>query len=307
MQQKKLRHSKFKNTGILFELLVKQITADILVGKNKSEAKDLLFKYFKENNELGKEWRLYNFLLNEKIKDETHADRFLNIIIEQRKKLNNSKLAEEKYNLIKEIKNLYPLDEFFKAGIKNYRKNASIYKIFEDISSKNTKFDVKEIFQAKTCIIENIIDKPTKNSSNSDDDLIKFYQQQSEDIRLLAYKFLVEGVNKKYNNLDDDQKLVLREYINNVSNTNSLGGFISKRIDEVNVRLNSAISKIYDDNVIKIKITEVIKQLEKIKPTNGIVKDNQIMSLLLSYELLKEINEQFKKETAPTKKKAIHE
>lgn len=307
MQQKKLRHSKFKNTGILFELLVKQITADILVGKNKSEAKDLLFKYFKENNELGKEWRLYNFLLNEKIKDETHADRFLNIIIEQRKKLNNSKLAEEKYNLIKEIKNLYPLDEFFKAGIKNYRKNASIYKIFEDISSKNTKFDVKEIFQAKTCIIENIIDKPTKNSSNSDDDLIKFYQQQSEDIRLLAYKFLVEGVNKKYNNLDDDQKLVLREYINNVSNTNSLGGFISKRIDEVNVRLNSAISKIYDDDVIKIKITEVIKQLEKIKPTNGIVKDNQIMSLLLSYELLKEINEQFKKETAPTKKKAIHE
>jgi len=296
--QKKLRHSKFRNTGILFELLTKQITADILAGKDNSEAKTLLFKYFKENTELGKEWRLYNFLLNEKVKDEVHAERFLSVIVEQRKKLHNNKLAEEKYNLIKEMKELYPIDQFLKASIKNYKVLASTYKIFEDSYSKDAKFDVKEVFQAKNCIIENIADS-TKKSITESEELIKFYQQQSEDIRLLSYKLLVEGLNKKYSVLDDNQKSILREYINNVSNTNSLGDFVCNKIDEVKERLSEVSNKILDSEVIKIKINEVIKQLDKIRPTNSIVKDNQIMSLLLSYELLKEVSKQLKKEEAP--------
>lgn len=296
--QRKLRHSKFRNTGILFELLTKQITADILAGKENSEAKTLLFKYFKESNELGKEWRLYNFLLNEKVKDEVHAERFLSVIVEQRKKLHNNKLAEEKYNLIKEMKELYPIDQFLKASIKNYKVLASTYKIFEDASSKDAKFDVKEVFQAKTCIIENIADS-NKRSITESEELIKFYQQQSEDIRLLSYKLLVEGLNKKYSNLDDNQKSILREYINNVSNTNSLGEYVCGKIDEVKQKLIEVSSKILDSEVIKIKINEVTKQLDKVRPTNSIVKDNQIMSLLLSYELLKEVTKQLKKEEAP--------
>jgi hypothetical protein len=304
MSQKKLRHSKFRNTGILFELLTKQITADILNGNDKSEARELLFKYFKENTELGKEWRLYNFLLNEKVKDESHAERFLSVIVEQRKKLHNNKLAEEKYNLIKEMKELYPIDQFLKASIKNYKVLASVYKLFEDTTSKDTKFDVKEIFQAKNCIIENIADKPKKNITESEE-LIKFYQQQNEDIRLLSYKLLVDGLNKKYSVLDDDQKVILREYINSVSNTNSLGEFVCKKIDEVKEKLIIASKSILDADVIKIKIAEVVKQLDKTKPTNNIVKDNQIMSLLLSYELLKEITRQLKKEEAPNGQKTI--
>lgn len=296
--QKKLRHSKFRNTGILFELLTKQITADILAGRDNSESKTLLFKYFKENTELGKEWRLYSFLLNEKVKDETQAERFLSVILEQRKKLHNNKLAEEKYNLIKEIKELYPIDQFLKASVKNYKVLASVYKIFEDASSKDAKFDVKEMFQAKTCIIENIADTHKKSLVESED-LIKFYQQQNEDIRLLSYKLLVEGLNKKYSNLDDDQKLILREYINNVSNTNSLGKFVCEKIDEVKQKLTLVSKSILDEDVLKIKISEVVKQLDKVKPTNNIVKDNQVMSLLLSYELLKEVTKQIKKEEAP--------
>jgi hypothetical protein len=299
MGQKKLKHSKFRNTGILFELLTKQITADILEGKDKSEAKELLFKYFKENSELGKEWRLYNFLLNEKSKDESHAERFLSVILEQRKKLHNNKLSEEKYNLIKEMKELYPIDQFLKASIKNYKVLASTYKIFEDSTSKDTKFDVQEIFQAKTTIIENIAQK-SKKTLTEQEDLIKFYQQQNEDIRLLSYKILVENLNKKYSVLDDDQKTILREYINNVSNTNSLGKFVCNKIDEIKAKLLESSSNIRDANVMKIKISEVVKQLDKVRPTNNIVKDNQVMSLLLSYELLKEVKKQLKKEEAPT-------
>ena len=291
-----MRHSKFKNTGILFELLTRQITADIIAGKDGSEAKDLLFKYFKENTELGREWRLYNFLLSEKIKDEQHADRFLSVIVEQRKKLSNSKLAKEKYELIKEIKNLYPIDDFLKASIKNYRNLASIFKLFEDASSKDLKFDVKEVYQAKTCIIENIVDRPKR--VGEEEDILKFYAQQNEDVRLLSYRILVEGMNKKYKDLDENQKNVLREYINNISNTNSLGEYIVKEVDSVRKQLNELTLKIKDNDVIRIKINEVVRQLNKVKPLpNKIVKDNQVMVVLLSYELLKEIKKQVEGKT----------
>ena len=281
-----MRHSKFRNTGILFELLTRQITADIIAGKENSYAKNLLFRYFKENTELGKEWRLYNFILTEKVKDLQYAERFLSVILEQRKKLSNSKLTNEKYQLIKEIKETYPIDEFLKSNIRNYKALASIFKLFEDASSKDLKFDVKEVFQAKSYIVEHISDR--KKLPNEEEDLLKFYEQQNEEIRLLSYRLLVEGLNKKYKSLDDNQKSVLREYINNVSNTNSLGSFICEKIGDVKAQLVELNIKIKDSEVVKIKINEVIHQLDKIKPAK-LVKDSTVMVVLLGYELLKEI------------------
>jgi len=286
---KKMRHSKFRNTGILFELLTRQITADIIAGNENSQAKDILFKYFKENTELGKEWRLYNFILNEKVKEPTHAERFLSVILEQRKKLSNTKLLKEKYQLIKEIKDTYPIDEFLKSNIRNYKALASIFKLFEDAITKDVKFDVREIYQAKNYLVEHVSDK--KKSPSEEEDLLRFYEQQNEEIRLLSYRLLVDGLNKKYKSLDDNQKSVLREYINNVSNTNSLGSFICEKISDVKAQLAELSTKIKDSEVVKIKINEIIHQLDKIKPTK-IVKDNQVMVVLLGYELLKEIRRQ---------------
>lgn len=287
---KKMRHSKFRNTGILFELLARQVTADIIAGKDNSEARELLFKYFKENTELGREWRLYNFLLSEKIKGDSQAERFLTVIVEQRKKLSTSKLAKEKYELIKEIKDLYPIDDFLKANIKNYRTLASIYKLFEDTVSKDMKFDVREVYQAKTCIVEHILDKP-RATNNGEEEVLKLYEQQNEEVRLLSYKMLIEGINKKYKELDDNQKDVLREYINNISNTNSLGSFLISKINEVKIQLAELTKKVKDSDVVRIKINEVVRQMDKVKP-NKVVKDNQIMVVLLGYELLKEIKKQ---------------
>ena len=285
--QKKKTHSKFRNTGILFELLTKQVTADIITGKDASIAKDLLYKYFKENTELGKEWQLYGTLLNEKIKDDVHAERLLSIIVEARKKLNSKKLAKEKYELIKEIKDIYPIDEMLKSPIRNYRMLASIYKLFEDGVSEDIRFDVKEVYQAKNCIVEHIVDKP--RVSQAEDELINYYQTQSEEIRLLSYKLLVEKLNEKYGSkLDDEQRSVLREYIYNISNTNQFSDYVRKKVTEIKRVLTNAVDKIHDSDVIKIKIREVANQLDKINP-GKIVKDNEVIVLLLGYELIKEM------------------
>lgn len=290
MPTKKLRHSKFKNTGILFELLTRQITADIIAGADESHAKNILFRYFKENTELGKEWQLYNCLINEKIKNESHAERFLQTVVDRRKKLNNRSLSVEKYNLIKEVKELYPIEDFLKSGIKNYRLYASIYKVFEDAASQDIKFDINEVYQSKNCIVENICFQTAKRNDDADD-VLKFYEQQDEEIRILSYRFLVEGVNKKYKDFDTDQKEIMREYINNVSNTNSFGKFLCEKIEQIRSSLNAELNKIHDAEVIKIKINEVIRQLENIHP-GSIVKDNQVTVVLLAYELLKEVKKQ---------------
>lgn len=290
-QQKRMRHSKFKNTGILFELLTRQVTADILAGKNESSAKELLFKYFKENTELSKEWKLYSVLLTNKFNEETKAERFLSVILEARKKLSNRRLNEEKYELIKEAKELYPLEDLFKAPIRNYRMLASIYKVFEDGVSKEVRFNVNEVFQAKTCIVEHVVDKPKSVLRETEDEqLIDCYRRQSAETRLLAYELLLEKLNIKYSTiLDDDQKAVLREYIYNIANTNSLGNFVNSKVSEVKTQLTEVVKGI-DDNVARIKVHEVVNQLDKVNP-DKIVKDNQIMVLLLSYELLKNIKQ----------------
>ena len=286
---KKLKHSKYKNAGILFELLVRQVTADILNGNEESKANSILRKYFSESTELGKENRLYRIIMEEKTKDQISADRLLETVIRSRKKLNEKTLNIQKYELIKEIKTYYPIEDFLKGSISNYKLLASIYKVFEE-SVNEVESDPKEMFKARSCIVESIASSkvPTRVISEEEKkDLIKVYQQQNEDVRLLAYKLLVDSFNEKYKGLDEKQKVLIREYINNVSNTNSLREYINVEVPEVRKQISELKSKINND-VVKIKLDETLNQLDKI--TKGtLVKENQIMALMLSYELIKEL------------------
>ena len=103
---RKLKHSKIKNTGILFELLTRQITADVLAGKSTKSVK-IVKKFFNENTELGKELQLYRILSEKHYQSENKAQELVNTVVKARKKISNSRLRNEKYNLIKEIKENY--------------------------------------------------------------------------------------------------------------------------------------------------------------------------------------------------------
>jgi len=283
----KSKHSKFKNTGILFELLTRQLTAEILSDKKESKARDILFKYFKESTELGKEWELYNFIVNEQFLDDKKASRALDVVLKARDRLDNKKLSTEKYNLIREIREAYPIESFLKSSIKNYKVYASAFKVFESHVSSN-RFDLTEVIQAKDFLIENLVKAKNSPSVNREDALLEEYKKQSEDIRLLAYKFLVDNLNKKYDSLNSDQKSILREYINNVSNTNSISSFVLSEKEKLKNKLTSVCEKV-DSKVTQIKIMEVVNQLNSMNVQRG-VKDGHVMLLLMSHELLKEIN-----------------
>lgn len=290
---KKAKHSKFKNAGILFELLTRQITADILAGRDESFTKNLMFKYFHESKELGKEAQLYNFILQQSSKDANSAERILNVVLQTRSKLDERELNKQKYSIIKEIKEKYNIDEFLKNKIPNYKLYASVYKLFENQSDQEVKFNVEELLESREYVVENLI-KEKKSGEES----LDVYGSQSAEVRLLAYKFLIENFNTKYSNLLPAQKKLLKEYITNISNSSKFTKFVNEEYKRVSLILKDNLQTINSD-IVKIKITEVVNQFSN-KSVIGVVKENQLTSLLNAYELVEEI-EKLKNET-PSKK-----
>jgi hypothetical protein len=281
--RKKAKHSKFKNSGVLFELLTRQITADILAGRDESFTKNLMFKYFNEGTALGKEFQLYNFLVNQSSKNTESADRIIGVVLQTRSKLNERDLNSQKYNLIKEIKDKFDIDEFLKNKIPNYKLYASVYKLFESQSSDEANIGVEDVVEAREFVIENL----TKEKK-TDSQALDVYSSQPADVKLLAYKFLIENFNKKYSALLPAQKTLLKEYITNVSNTNKFTEFVNDEYKRVSDALKER-SILVKSNIIKIKLNETVTQLSN-KTITGVVKENQLGSLLSAYELIDELN-----------------
>lgn len=276
-----LKHSKFRNPGVLFELLVRQTTADLLQNKD-SKAVKILKKYFTET-ELSREYSLYNSFINTEKLNESKAELFINTIVEQYKKLDYEKLKKEKYNLIREIKSNYDLDNFFKAKIDNYKSYASIYIVLE---SQNNKTNINQVLSSKITMLEHICGEEVKEKPASTQILEEFMKQDKE-IRLLAYKILVEKFNKKYVGLSQDQKDVLKEYINNISDTKNLKVYLNKRLTEIKSTLVE-MSNSVKDQVTSIKLKEVVKFIKPIHE-NETIKDETVSTLLQYYDLINEI------------------
>jgi hypothetical protein len=289
---KKIKHSKFKNTGFIFELLVRQITSEIM-SANKSVAEKIIKEHFNSKKELSKELKLYQYLINEKYNSEVKAEKFIDTICEARKRLDEKKITKEKYNLIKSIKENYNLEEFIKSPVSNYKALASVYKIFE-VTVSDEQFDPTDIVSSRFTITETIINTSIQNKDNKiKDAVMEEYRKQDEDLRAISYKLLVESFNKKYKSLTDEQKSLLREYINNINNTGKLNEYVSTEITNLITQLKQTGSKI-TDKVTKIKLIETISNIKKVKAVKRI-KEEHLSALMMTYELLKELKDKVNK------------
>ena len=284
---KNAKHTKIKNSAILFELLTRRLTTDIINGTENSTAQRLIEKYFRNTSELGKEYVLYQALVKQRFSTKDKAEDFLNEVIDAHKKLKSTEIKRSKYSLIKEIADAFDTADFFKPKIENYKLFASIYKIFQS-KSLNESVAPEDIVNSKFTIIDNILGLSQKQEVTADDEIITEYATQDEDLRLLTYKILVEKFNEKYSDFDTQQKTLIKEYINNISSVNSLTSYIKTEIPIIQKQLNTRIKGI-DDAVMKIKVGEVVNQLEIMKEAKE-YDDNHVMAILNSYELVKELS-----------------
>jgi len=279
---RKVKHNKIRNTGLLFEFLLRQITSDVL-NKNNGQAVNIVKDKFNENTELGKELALYNILITKKFKSDSKADYFINEVLKARSDLNNSRIRREKYNLIKEIQSNYDLQKFMSSKVPNYKTYASIYTLFEYKNSLSPDQKTESFF--------NIVEHVTTNDKS-----IKLSETvqtlpDDEDLRILTYKTLLEKFNSKYTKLSGAQKNLLREYINNVSNTNSLKDTLREIVKGLKQDLKTH-SKNLKDKVVKIKMQEAIKSINKfcgIDDKSDVVKDEYVIQTMRYLELIKEL------------------
>ena len=278
----KIKHSKYKNTGILFELLVRQITADTLKGDD-SPAIDLLKKYFVKS-ELGREYKLYESILKSKVINESRATLFINTALDNSKRFNKTSLKKQKYNLINEIKNHYDLDTFFGAKIKNYKELAALYTLIEGVNTDKST-DTKQLVNNKITLLEFLTKQEV--STEQKDIVLNEFKPYDKDTRILTYKILLENFNDKYDNLSSDQKQVLKEFINSVDSTPGLRNFYNTKIGELKASLNEEAQNV-KDKATQVKITEVAKFLTELSKSDKVNTDN-LVDLLQYYELVNEI------------------
>ena len=281
---RKIKHSKFKNTGFLFELLTRQVTLEIING-NEERAKGIIREFYGKGTELSKELRLFNLLINEKYNTDSKAEKFIDVVLEAHTKLDYKKLQREKYNLVKAIKENFEINNFLSSPVTNYKILASIHKLFE--GKKNDILDIKDVFDSKLTLVEHISSNSPATLKEKEDKLVEEYRKQEKDLRLLTYKILVETFNKKYTNLNESQKGLLREYINNVNNTTKFNEYFEKELIKTITSLHE-IYKGMKDKITKIKLRETINVLKNQKIGKKIT-DEQVSALMMSYELIKEI------------------
>jgi hypothetical protein len=277
---KNLKHSKFKNTGVLFELLVRQVASDTL-NNNDSKAIPIIKKYFAKSTELSKELNLYQTLVKEKFAKEDKAGHLIDAVSAAKAKLNQTSINRQKYNLIKEIKNTYVLEDFFKTKVSNYKTLAAIYKLFEYTIADSPVESVNNRYT----LIEHITRKDVKKVAPLNE--MSSFIKQDKEVRLLSYKILVDRFNEKYSDLNEGQKSILRNYINAVSEGTELKSFIGEEVSKLQKSLKSLTAKV-DDKVVKIKLSEVSNLLSEIASAKT-VKDTHILSLLRYHELVKEL------------------
>jgi tyrosine-protein phosphatase YwqE len=277
-----VKHSKYKNTGILFELLVRQITSDTLSGVD-SKAATILKKHFVKT-ELGKEYKLYETLLNNIKLSEGKADIIISTLLESAKYLNKSALRRQKYNLIKEIKANYDVDEFFKTKLPNYKTQAAFYTLLEMYDGVNQP-EPNQVISNKLILLEHLTSAPI--TTEAKDTLMEEFKSYDKDIRMLTYRALLEKFNSKYANLNEGQKSVLKEFINSVDNPSKLKDFYNTKITEIKSDLTKLNKKV-KDKTTQIKINEVSNILVTLDKNDKISNDD-MTNLLHYYELLEEL------------------
>jgi len=280
----RIKHSKYKNTGLIFELLVKQITADTL-NKKDSAAVHILKKFYTGKSTLVREFKLYEFILKNKSVTQSKAESIVSTIIEVARNIDTGLLKKQKYSLIKEIKINYNLEEFFSISVKDYKPLAALYCLME--AHKITDVvDPNVLVDNKTTLLEHLT-KVQQDKKEVRDTLIEEYSKYDKDLKLLTLKILLEKFNSKYETLLPEQKNILKEFITSVDSSTRLRNVVNEELKKLK-KLISNLKNTVKDDIVAIKLQEVVKTMTPLSKTKR-VTDDHLINIMQYYELVQEL------------------
>lgn len=280
----KIKHSKYKNTGLIFELLVKQIAADTLSNKN-SPAVSIIREYFANRSTLAKEYKMYSLVIKANGVAQRKAEAILSTVTEVSRKLDQKLLKSQKYKLISEIKKHYNLEEFFSISVRDYKALAALYCLLE--AQNNAEMvDPQYLVDNKLTILEHLT-AVKQNEDSVKDTLIEEYSKYDKDLRLLTFKILLEKFNDNYKNLLPEQKYILKEFITSVNSKARLRNIVNEELNKISKQVGKFASKV-KDKVVKIKLEEVSKAIVPLKKTDAI-SDSHLVNLMQYYDLVNEL------------------
>jgi len=280
----KIKHSKFKNTGLIFELLVKQIAADTL-NKDESPALGILKEFYASKSSLSKEYKLYDLVSKSRSVSQKKAEAIVSTITEVSRKLNQTTLKNQKYKLISEIKKHYNIEDFFSIQVRDYKPLAALYCLLE-AQNNSQLVDPQYLVDNKVTILEHLT-AVTQNEDSVKDTLIEEYSKYDKDLRLLTFKILLEKFNDNYKNLLPEQKNILKEFITSVNSKTRLRTVVNEELSKITSEVNK-LSKKVKDEVVKIKLDEVAKAIVPLKKTEAIT-DTHLVNLMQYYDLVNEL------------------
>ena len=243
----RLKHNKKRNTAFLFETLTREYIKAV-VKKNTARqtlVKQIIKENFAKGSVLNQELKIYREVLETEELSKTEAEKMLQEAKHRYKGIGDQEIFKSQNKLIKEMN--YNLSSgVFGNFVPNYKSLATVYGIF------NNKTSIKEKMLLEEKMVESLSSAPAAEQQHIDN---------------LTYKTFVEGFNKKYAKLPENQKELLTNYIASFSD-NSIGlkVYMNEQISDLKGKMVShSDCEALQNKQLKEKFDKVLEKLETYK------------------------------------------
>jgi|TARA_B100000035_G_scaffold74356_1_gene61679 hypothetical protein len=276
-----MKHNKKRNVGIIYELLLKNITSNLLEG-NKKEAKittKIIEKHFRKGTELYKEFRLFNALSKSHVSNTHVVASILNEAKAASRNLNEKKLEKEKSNLLKDINYKINDKDFYYNNIPDYRDLGLVQLTLNEWRKKDR--DIKKLVDLETRLGELLL---KEKSSKIDSQITMEHSDR------LVLKLMTEKFNKEYGQqLSNDQKTIIEHYIFNQKNPRQLVEFFKNKKNQTLTALEEFEDRT-DNKHLLSKLDNVKNKIISLNENN--VNDENIVKFLTLTKLISEIKKE---------------
>jgi len=279
----KFKHNKKRNVGILYELLVRNMTRSLMTEdlKKVNELKILIERHFKKNTELYKEYKIFSALSIDL--NENKNKNIAKSLIKESKRLsldiNTRKLEKEKSSLIKSINYTFG-KKFYFEHIPNYVNLATIQIALNEWKKKS--YDIQKTVLLEEKIVNNLMNTKENNYEDLKSDIDKSKSDQ------IVMNIMTKKINEKYKNMSESQKNLIKSYAFYYENDHKkLQNHLSEQ-KALSIQLLEKFKKENHNEFLKNKVNQVLKNINVINENK--IDDSTIIKFLTISQLITELN-----------------